>query len=123
MPRKKQAKTITVPEEESAKVKKSSKRKKRKPSKTLFRILLRTAVVLAVGGCTVLIISVQSDIAEKQNELKILQEQISAYETENEDLERILNSGDYDRYMEKLAREDYGYAYPDEFRFYDTSRN
>ena len=44
-------------------------------------------------------------------------------EAENEDLARILDSGDTDRYMEKLAREGYGYAYPDEFRFYDTSRN
>ena len=47
----------------------------------------------------------------------------TTYEAENEDLERILNSGDIDSYMEKLAREDYGYAYPDEYRFYDTSRN
>ena len=40
-----------------------------------------------------------------------------------EDLERILESGDIDGYMERLAREEYNYAYPDEFRFYDTSRN
>ncbi|MGN0591642.1 MAG: septum formation initiator family protein [Ruminococcus sp.] len=101
----------------------ASKKTKRKKSKFVFRILLRGAVVAAIIGCTVLIITVQSDIAEKQNELLDINEQIREYEAENEDLTRILNSGDTDRYMEKLAREEYGYAYPDEFRFYDTSRN
>ncbi len=89
----------------------------------MLRILQRAAIVAAIIGCTVLIISVQSDIAEKQNELQDINKQVDAYQAENEDLARILNSGDTDRYMEKLAREDYGYAYPDEFRFYDTSRN
>ncbi len=99
------------------------KKSKPKKSRFLLRTLQRAAVVAAIIGCTVLVISVQSDIAEKKNELQDINEQIDAYEAENEDLARILNSGDTDRYMEKLAREDYGYAYPDEFRFYDTSRN
>ena len=30
---------------------------------------------------------------------------------------------DIDSYMERLAREEYNYAYPDEARFYDASRN
>ncbi len=91
--------------------------------KFVFRIIQRTAAAAAIIGCTALIISVQSSIAEKNSELQLLKNQISEYEAKNEDLARILNSGDTDRYMEKLAREDYGYAYPDEFRFYDTSRN
>lgn len=99
------------------------KKEKLKKSKLLLRILQRTAIAAAILGCTILIISVQSDIAEKQSELKDLQEQIAVYEAENEDLDRVLSSDDTDAYMEKLAREEYGYAYPDEFRFYDTSRN
>ncbi len=91
--------------------------------KFIIRLLQRTAIVAAVIGCTVLVIGVQSDIAEKENELRELEEQISEYEAANEDLARIIDSGDTDSYMEMLAREEYGYAYPDEFRFYDTSRN
>lgn len=91
--------------------------------KFIFRLLQRTAAVAAIIGCTVLIISVQSSIAEKKNELNELNEQIGEYEVANEDLARIIDSGDTDSYMEMLAREEYGYAYPDEFRFYDTSRN
>ncbi len=92
-------------------------------SKFIFRILERTAAAAAIIGCTALIISVQSSIAEKESELSEIQEQITEYQALNEDLSRILNSGDTDKYMEKLAIEDYGYAHPDEFRFYDISRN
>lgn len=102
---------------------KRAARKAESRPKFIFRLLLRTAAVATVIGCTALIISIQSNIAEKEAELRVLNEQISEYQAKNEDLTRILNSGDTDRYMEKLAREEYGYAYPDEFRFYDTSRN
>ena len=91
--------------------------------KFLFKLLIRITIVLALIGCTASIISLQSNIAERKTELDTLRSQAETYEAENEDLERILNSGDIDSYMEKLAREDYGYAYPDEYRFYDTSRN
>lgn len=94
-----------------------------KRGKFLFKLLIRATIVLALIGCTASIISLQSNIAERKAELASLRSQAEAYEAENEDLERILNSGDIDAYMEKLAREDYGYAYPDEYRFYDTSRN
>lgn len=107
--------------------KKTEKKRRNKKTvsrpKFIFRVIQRTAAAAAIIGCTVLIISVQSNIAEKNAELQTIKDQISEYEAKNEDLARILNSGDTDRYMEKLAREDYGYAYPDEFRFYDTSRN
>lgn len=117
MARKKaEKKRNTVPKKRS--VKKAVSR-----PKFIFRIIQRAAAAAAIIGCTVLIISVQSNIAEKNAELQTIKAQISEYEAKNEDLSRILNSGDTDRYMEKLAREEYGYAYPDEFRFYDTSRN
>ena len=74
-------------------------------------------------GCTASIISLQSNIAERKTELDTLRSQAETYEAENEDLERILNSGDIDSYMEKLAREDYGYAYPDEKVYIDSSKN
>ncbi len=109
-------------QKKKAKKRKSAKKAVSRP-KFIFRILLRTAAAAALLGCTILIISIQSNIAEKKAELQDIEAQISEYEAKNEDLTRILESGDTDQYMEKLAREDYGYAYPDEFRFYDTSRN
>ena len=35
----------------------------------------------------------------------------------------FLDSDDMSEYMEKVAAEQWGYAYPDEHRFYDTSRD
>lgn len=96
---------------------------KHKKGTFLPKLLFRTAVILALIGCTATIVSLQSSIAERETELSILKQQTEAYQAENEDLERILNSDDIDAYMERLAREEYGYAYADEQRFYDTSRN
>jgi len=44
-------------------------------------------------------------------------------EAENVELQRILEDDDMNAYMKKLAIEDMNYAYPDERRYYDTSRN
>ena len=78
---------------------KKKKQKAEKKSRLIFRILRRTAIAAAIIGC------------------------IDKLTADNEDLERILASDDIDSYMERLAREEYNYAYPDEARFYDASRN
>ena len=88
----------------------------KKRSRLIFRIISRTAVVLAIAGCTISIVSNQSSIAEKKTELEQVQKQIDDLTADNEDLQRILESGDIDGYMERLAREEYNYAYPDEYR-------
>ena len=98
---------------------KKKKQKTEKKSRLIFRILRRTAIAAAIIGCTVSVISTQSSIAEKKTELA----QLEKLTADNEDLERILASDDIDSYMERLAREEYNYAYPDEARFYDASRN
>lgn len=100
-----------------------TKMEPKKKSRWIFRVISRTAVIVAIIGCTVSVVSIQSNIAEKKTELAQVQKQIDNLTAENEDLERILDSGDIDSYMERLAREEYNYAYPDELRFYDTSRN
>jgi hypothetical protein len=41
----------------------------------------------------------------------------------NEELQKILDSDDISEYMEKVALEKYGYAYPDERRFYEWITN
>jgi hypothetical protein len=38
-------------------------------------------------------------------------------------MRRTLESDDLSAYMEKIALEERGYAYPNERRFYDTSRD
>ncbi|MDE6539167.1 MAG: hypothetical protein K2K66_03160, partial [Ruminococcus sp.] len=61
----------------------------------------------------------ERDCSEKEKELSKIQAEIDAYEAENTELQRVLESDDISDYMEKVAVEERGYAYPDERRFYD----
>ena len=61
--------------------------------------------------------------SEKEAELQTIQAKIDSYEAQNAELQRVLEGDDMSEYMEKVAIEEYGYAYSDERRFYDTSRD
>lgn len=89
----------------------------------VVNLLGRVVVVVSVVACVAIIISNQSTVAEKEKELAQIQEKTNELEAENGELSRILESEDVDAYMEKLAIESMNYAYPNERRFYDTSRN
>lgn len=92
--------------------------------KGLFnRGLVKLAAVAIVIGCGVLIATTQKDCAAKEEQMARIQTKIDAYETENAELQRVLDSDDLKEYMEKVALEERGYAYPDERRFYDTTRD
>ncbi|MCM1529256.1 MAG: septum formation initiator family protein [Alistipes sp.] len=100
------------------------KLKKKRTKKALFNgVLLRLVSFAAVIGCAVLIFATESDRREKEREIAAIQAQIDACKIENEELERTLEGDDLSAYIERIALEEQGYAYPDERRFYDTSRD
>ena len=99
-------------------------RKKSKAKQPLpFRILIGAALAMFAVFCTVSIISDQNSIVEKRKELAQLEENIELLSAQNEELAELIASDDIGRYMEKLAVESGNYAYPDERRYYDTSRD
>ena len=98
-------------------------KKKKKPEKGLFsRSLVRITSVAVLVGCVVLIAFTERDCAQKKEEMVKTQSEIDEIVMENSDLERILESDDMSAYLEEVAFER-GYAYPDERRFYDTTRD
>lgn len=100
------------------------KKKKKSGTKSLFnRGLVKLAAASVVIGCGALIVTTEKDCSEKEKELSAIQAEIDAYEAENTEIQRVLESDDISAYMEKVAVEERGYAYPDERRFYDKSRN
>lgn len=99
----------------------AARKKEKKP--LVYRIMVVSTVVLVLIVCIVTVVSLQSDIAEKKIELDQINRQIDELEEENDELQRILDENNMDSYIEKLAREKYDYAYPDEYRYYDTSRS
>lgn len=101
------------------------KRVIKKPSKkSLFNgTLLKVATVTSLIVSATLVISTDTDCNEKKKEQSAIQAKIDEYEAENADLRNMLESDDLSEYMERVAIEERGYAYPDERRFYDTSRD
>ena len=89
----------------------------------LFRMLIRAALAMFAVFCAVSIISAQNSIVEKKKELAQIEENIEVLSAQNEELAELIASDDIGRYMEKLAVESGNYAYPDERRYYDTSRD
>lgn len=109
---------------EKQKIKSKEKSRHDNKGKNLFnRGLVKLAAAAVIVGCGMLIVTTEKDCAEKEKELAAVQSEIDLYEAENTELQRVLESDDLSAYMEKIAVEERGYAYPDERRFYDTSRD
>lgn len=99
------------------------KRKPGKPKKSLFSLITKLTAITAIIACFVSIIITKSNHSEMQKELDSINKKAEEIEAENVELQRILEDDDMDAYMEKLAIEKMNYAYPDERRYYDKSRN
>lgn len=100
------------------------KTQKKKVRKGIFnRRLFHLVALVAVIGCSALMFTVERDCREKEKELAGIQEKIDVCKMENAELQRTLDSDDLSSYIERIALEERGYAYPDERRFYDTSRD
>lgn len=106
---------------ETGMAEKNAKRNKISPSPTM--LLIRVALALFVIFAVVSTVRLQNNIVEKRRELAEIEANIEIMKARNGELEDIIKSDDISRYMEKLAVEQNGYAYPDEKRYYDTSRD
>ena len=91
--------------------------------KSFLRIYTRIIVIVSVIACFVSIVFTQASLAEKREELHQLELKTEEICSQNEEYQRLFNDDDINSYKEKLAIENMNYAYPNEIRFYDTSRN
>lgn len=88
-----------------------------------FDVFLEILAFICVLGLSTSIIYTKATIAEKQKELTDLQTKADKIQAENDEYVRILEDEDLLAYMEQIAIENMSYAYPNELRFFDTSRN
>jgi cell division protein DivIC len=98
-----------------------AKPKKEKPK------TFRLSSLIVRGACAVLIISMLAayisnrvEIATRNQELASLKAQLQQQNEENDELQRVLESDD-DTIQERIARDTYGYAAPNERVFIDMS--
>ncbi|MCD7730629.1 MAG: hypothetical protein LUI05_03930 [Oscillospiraceae bacterium] len=97
--------------------------RRKKNGGPLMRAVVTLAGVSAVIYSICSFVSTQADIAEKKQELAELQEKAAELEIKNDEYSSILAEEDERTYMERIAIDVLGYAYPNERRFYDTTRN
>ncbi|MBQ3939868.1 MAG: septum formation initiator family protein [Oscillospiraceae bacterium] len=86
-------------------------------------IITRIVVAAVFIVCIVSIVVTQANLVDKRQELAELKEKIEAADAERIELEKFVETDDLEGYMEKAAIEKLNYAYPNERRFFDTSRN
>lgn len=92
------------------------RRKRRKTS-----LLLRVCVCTFAGYIAFTLISMQLDVAAKKRELELINANVAAQLLSNAETKRLLELGGDDAYIEYVAREKLGYAYPDEKILIDRS--
>ena len=85
------------------------------------------SIILAVLFCALVcyfvatLISLQVQVRAQENSVAELSSQYQKQIDENAELQRLIDEGNESDYIEKIAREQYGYAKPDERIYYDSS--
>lgn len=95
--------------------------KKQKRAPFLPRFFLRAGLVLIGGYLVAGLVFNQVDIAAKQKELQDLENQLEQQRQQNDELERVLESGSDQEIIERVARDKLGYAKPNERVFIDVT--
>lgn len=90
-----------------------------KRSSLLTKILILVLVVYA----TVTLVSLQSQVTEKEAEAQALQSSIEAAKQENLRLEQAIEALDTDEGVEDVARQKLGWVSEGEIVFYDMGNN
>ena len=86
-------------------------------------VINRLVAIILLIACIISFVSTQATLNEKRQEAAELEAASEQARDENVELEKFIDSDDLKGYMEMAAIEDLNYAYPNERRFYDTSRN
>ncbi len=85
------------------------------------------SIILGVLFCALVcyfvatLISLQTQVNAEKSTLKNLEATYQQQLKENDELKMIIENGDEADYIEKVAREQYGYAKPDERVYFDSS--
>ncbi len=85
------------------------------------------SVILAVLFCALVcyfvatFISLQTKVRAQEREVAELRKTYQQQIDDNAELQMIIDSGDEAAYIEKIAREQYGYVMPDERVYYDST--
>ena len=98
------------------------KKKKNNKAKTGFAMRLLKIVTAAFAVLLVVsFINGRMQVSRMERELQEVNRQVEQQREANEELRRIMRTGDEDAYVERVAREKLGYARPGERVFVDIT--
>ncbi|MEG1996456.1 MAG: septum formation initiator family protein [Oscillospiraceae bacterium] len=83
--------------------------------------IIKFAIFAFVVYVVVSIVIMQMDISKRKEQLASVMQEQEEQSIVNEDLKNILNSGDEKEYIMRIAREKFGFVFPDERVFMDTT--
>lgn len=100
-----------------------NKTAKKKQNKKLrkYSFFLLIGLLVAVGYGVVNFINNQMEIKAKKAQIAQLQSQVEAQAEENAEIRNVLDGGNQDEYIEKVAREKLGYVKPGEKVYYNVT--
>ena len=93
----------------------SAAQKKKKTYSTILTVAFAALVCYFV----IAFIGLQSDIREQKEQIADINAQADAQSADNRELNNLLNDSNLDSYVERIAREELGYVFPDERVYYD----
>lgn len=98
------------------------RREKKKPvRKSKKSFLIRLCVLAFATYIAFTLVDLQVDISLRREQLLALQEKSETQRIANKELEQVLALGTDEKYIERVAREKLGFAYPDETVLIDAS--
>ena len=98
--------------------------KKKKKSKTQTGPVVRLLKVITAVFAVLLVVSFingRMQVSRMERELQEVNRQVEQQREANEELQRLMRTGDEDAYVERIAREKLGYARPGERIFIDIT--
>ena len=93
----------------------SAAQKKKKTYSTILTVAFAALVCYFV----IALIGLQSDIKEQKEQIADINAQADVQSADNRELNNLLNDSDLDSYVERIAREELGYVFPNERVYYD----
>lgn len=94
-----------------------------RPKRRLGHAIAFVALFCLIVYSVFTIISQQAQIVQLRKQSEELSAKITEQEQKNDEYNRLLSAGDEAEYMERIAVEQLGYAYPNERRFYIVEKN
>ncbi|MCQ2480189.1 MAG: septum formation initiator family protein [Clostridia bacterium] len=96
--------------------KKKAKKSRRKHSFLLTVCLISLVIVFVIS-----LVSIKKEIDKRTAEKEQMEQMCSEEDAANEELQSIVDSGNKDEYVEKVAREKYGYIKPGDIVYQDVA--